>query len=591
MKRIHFSGLLASLLLLSQGVFAGRLAAQDADEASHSFYTCGSDWAQRLDYNTLLQETRQNNPALFDRMVAQAKGIAGPSLASDETFFVTSYTGQGIQSVPATLVYAGEDVIIWLADEYLNSVDPTIIEQLVAGLEDRVKEGPATADPNKGIIANDIKIFGEPVTDKWSGGEVKLHIFLLNIVSPLDGGVIEGYFSPYDQTSNPGSNQRNLLYVDLKQLIGGNEENVENVLGTIAHEFQHLINYSRYNGPSNKTHWIYNEGLSEVASIRNGYWNRDGGNYLKAPNRFSYFDAPTNSNNADTILRGYERAMLWIHYLSERFGDEFLYNLVATTGNSLEPVRTAMQQSGNGSDVETVMGDFWAANYVQGNSAFQGDIQYQYGFPISQRPSATVNKGGAPDPAKTDSVSILAHAAYYPRYASNNPELSGLKVNFSSGSSPYKVHAVLFRPDGSMEVQPVNLDEDHVFGGFSTLIFSIANVSGSEQTVEWTTERADVSGVEDYSTKQGILALTDIVPNPARESAEFHFHTATAGVVRLDLFDVRGAIVRQVVEGQRVAAGDKSITVDLSELPAGVYTARIQDDAGAMAVRQVVVVK
>lgn len=589
MKRIHFSGLFAFVLLISQGVFVAKVAAQEADE--HSAFTCGSDWARQLDYEKLLENTRQNNPALFDRMVARSKGLEQPSLAAGETFFVTDYSTGTLKSIQATLVHEGDDALIWLADEYLSSVDESLIAGLVAGLESKVKEGPATLDPNKGIIANDIEIFGEPVPDKWSSGSVKLHILLLNIVSPISGGSIEGYFSPYDQTSRPGSNERNLLYVDLKQLVNGNQEDVEDVLGTVAHEFQHLINYSRYNGPSNKTHWIYNEGLSEVASIRNGYWERDGGEYLKLPNRFSYFDAPTNSNNADTILRGYERSMLWLHYLSERFGDEFLYNLVAATGSSLEPVRSAMHQSGNGSDVEKVMGEFWVANYVQAASGFQGEDEYRYTFPVSSRPSATVNKGGAPQQVRKDSMSILPYAAYYPRYPNVDAAGTGLKVKFPSNENWHTVHVVLYRPDGSIEVQPMNLDEEYLFTGFTTAVFAIANVSSGEQTFHWTVERVELSGVEDYATTKGVLAFSDVVPNPVRGNAQFRFSTAKGGRVQLDLFDVRGGLVQQALNAERYSSGEQSVTLDLSNLPAGVYTVRLQDESGAMAVRQVVVVK
>lgn len=591
LNRIRIAGLLSIALLLASGVFADRLAAQEADVHSGAFYTCGSDRARQTDYDEVLQKTRQQNPALFERMVSIAKGNEGPSLSGDETFFVTDYATGTMKSMEATLVHEGEDALIWLADDYVNSVSPQIIAGLVQGLEDNVKEGPATLDPNKGIIANDIEIFGAPVQDRWSNGAVKLHILLLNISSPIDGGSIEGYFSPYDQTSRPGSNKRNLLYVDLKQLLGGDQNDVDDVLGTIAHEFQHLINHSRYNGQSDKTHWIYNEGLSEVASIRNGYWERDGGDYLKSPNRFSYFDAPSGSGNADTILRGYERSMLWLHYLSERFGDEFLYNLVAATGLNLEPVRTAMQQSGKGSDVETVLGEFWVANYVQGTSAFQGDNQFRYAFPVSSRPSATFNKGGAPEEAQTESASILPHAAFYPRYASNNPSASGLKIRFVSGAGSYKVHAVLYRTNGSIEVQPVSLDEDHIFGGFTSIIFTLVNVGTSEQNVEWVAERADISGVQDYTTRNGVLAFTEIAPNPVRGEARFSFRAANSGPVRLDLFDMRGGKVREMTQGQGYGTGDQTVTLDLSDLPAGVYTARLQDQSGAMAIRQVVVVK
>lgn len=592
MKRFHIFSICALVSFVSQILFAGTLAAQEVE--SHSAYTCGTDWANHLDYDSLLEATRRNNPDVYERMVEKAKGVDRAQLAGGESFFVVSQAGQGFQVMTASMIHGGADAVIWLADDYLGSIGQETIDALVTGLEQRVKEGPTTRDPNKGVIENDIDIFGEPVKDRWSDGEVKLHILLLDIESPIDGGSIEGYFSSFDQTTYYGSNERNLLYVDLKKLVQGGTSTVDEILGTIAHEFQHLINYSRYKGPGNKTHWIYNEGLSEVASIRNGYRDRDAGEYLKSPNRFSYFDAPTGSGSADTILRGYERSMLWIHYLSERFGDEFLYHLVPATGSNLEPVRSAMQQTGNGSDVESVMGQFWAANYVQGTSTFQGESQFKYTYPVSARSSTTVNKGGAPEEPEEFAVDVLGHAAYFPRYVSTNPSALGVKVRFIPNDSPYKVHAVLFRPDNSIEVRPVDIGEEQIFGNYTNAIFAVANVSGSMQTIRWVAEVAEIgniSGVSDYATATGVLAFTDIAPNPVRDEARFTFRTAGSGTVRLDLIDVRGGIVRRIPDVGPDGAGARSLTLDLSDLPAGVYMARLQDESGAIAARQVVVVK
>ena len=561
------------------------LSAQTEGERSGG-YTCGSDWARQVDYEAALEITRQNNPALYQRMVAGVPAYhekEGQVLAG-LPFWVNSRTGQGFQSVEATLMDTAGGVWVWLVDDYVQQIAPSTIEKLMYGLAEHVKEGPNTRNAEQGVMANDIAIFGDPPRDVWSDGLALLHVLLLNIESPIDGGVISGYFSAYDQTSNPGSNNRNLLYIDLRQLLNQNQAAVDKTLGTIAHEFQHLINFNRYTGIASQaeTHWIYNEGLSEVASLRNGYHDRTATEYLRRPNRFAYFDAPIGSGNADTILRAYQRSMLWVHYLSEQFGDEFLYELVAAPGNSLDPVRTAMQRSGNGDTATNVFAAFWTANYLQDAGGFSGDPIFQYQYPLGGIAGTTQKFDSAG--LATESETIKGYGAFLPRYFNTDSLEKSFRVRFLPGSSEYKVHAVIFQNTGTIAVQPMEVDQEYLFERFTGLVFVIVNTNSSDRTITWTLERGTVS-VHDTPALAADLDVTGVRLNPNGDQLTLDLLAGRSGNVALEFFTVQGERVLPDGNNQWLDAGERRIVRDVSTLPSGTYLLRLRSAHGAVLTR------
>jgi hypothetical protein len=78
-------------------------------------------------------------------------------------------------------------------------------------------------------------------------------------------------------------------------------------------------------------------------------------------------------------------------------------------------------------------------------------------------------------------------------------------------------------------------------------------------------------------------------PNPASTSSTVYIMLPHAGIVSLRMFDALGREVRTILDGN-VAAGERSVTVDVSDLPAGVYFYRL-DAEGMSRVQSVRVVK
>ena len=597
MKHLYQPVLWSALICLTFLPLNG-LFAQNGQELPHpDHYTCGSDWARQVDDDAVNKRTRRENPELFQQLVAHAKKQNNPGslLASassdliDEFWIVNRRTGQR-EKRTAVSRYVSDNAIIWVDVRDTGRITSSTIDKLVEGLEVRVKPGPNTRDVEAGIIENDIAIFGPPPLDTWTQMEDFVHLFILE----LEESEVNGYFYPADQDPGIlGSNNRNLLYINSRRLLGNpSTRAVDGVLGTIAHELQHLINYRHYSGSGSdrETHWLYNEGLSEVARLRTGYKDRTAFATMGQPNRFAWFDAPIGVGGLDTILAAYERGMLFTHYLSEQFGDGFLKQLVIAGGRNLEPVQNALDAINNDTDPEHVFAEFWVANYLRDNSTFQGDGKYRYRLDVAERTPTTISMGFPSNGIAQEEMQLRSYAAVLPRYANPDQSSAGLNVRFLQSGRKYDVHAVIFRNGGGIDVQRIAIDQNHIIERFTNVVFVVASLAGDGQTVSWTTEQTLV-GVDDYSTRAGALSITALAPNPVQNVARIGFRTDAPGTISLSLYDMDGRVVRRVIDAKHYEAGAHVEAIDVTALPDGVYTVHMIDEFGAMSVRQIVIVR
>ncbi len=595
-------------MLLLVGVVDLRAQGESHEEhgplvgADGSVYTCGSHYMSEFDHAAAMERTRERNPEMYAKIMAMAEGKRErPSItAADEDLIIWTFNmsdrdnpGQYTQ-VDAKLVHRGDSILIWVDVRDTNHVRQSTVDALAVGLEQKVRETSYTRDANTGIVGNDIAIFGPtpaPVEDVFPG---YICSFFLTDISEgqLTGGIIEGYFSPWDQTTNPGSNRMNILYIDSREGLGNQTSGaIDGVIGTMAHEFQHLINHGRYTGVSGdaSTHWIYNEGLSEVAAIRNGYSTRKANNFTADPNRFSFFTLPTSGTDGNIVLIAYSRAMLYTHYLSERFGDAFLYELTAAGGVGLAPTRKAMEKSGLGSNAEEVYSDFWVANYLISTTNFQGDPKYLYSYPVHGS-MARETLGAVPSSPVEYTKELVGHGAHAQRFINNDREGTGMKVTFKKAGRPYGVHAILTRDGGAIEVTRLEVDREYTFENFIQIAFTVANVGSEGVAVTWNVSGVTL-GVDDYRSAPDLFAVTQIAPNPTTGTGVISFTNSEPTTVRAEIFDVRGEQVGTIADDYRAEIGTHTLPFASSTLTPGVYTIRLQDGRGNVAVRQVVVVR
>lgn len=151
-------------------------------------------------------------------------------------------------------------------------------------------------------------------------------IILLMDINKTKGGSSQvlGYFNPSDMH---GNNKGEILYMDL---INAND-NTDKAIGTIIHEFQHLINYNYViSGERNEMSSWLNEALSESTSILFNKTTAE--SRINEFNKINYYcfytwNAPkqrvTNGNDNKVTTNGlfnYPSASVFMHWLYQKNG-------------------------------------------------------------------------------------------------------------------------------------------------------------------------------------------------------------------------------------------------------------------------------
>jgi hypothetical protein len=195
----------------------------------------------------------------------QTKGMA-------TSYMAASYKeGDKVEFWSADNLYASDKVdndgdgLIDEPDEYMYKLNATL-KKVANHAYIFVEDGQTVSNADINHVANefdntiypnDTNTFGsEPDVD----GDPKIFILLLNIRDknyhdPTYPFYIAGYFQSYQETTEPYSNHKDMIYIDVNPGNPGTSEY------TIAHEFQHMIHW---NQDADEELWI-NEGLADYA--------------------------------------------------------------------------------------------------------------------------------------------------------------------------------------------------------------------------------------------------------------------------------------------------------------------------------------
>jgi hypothetical protein len=259
-----------------------------------------------------------------------------------------------------------------------------------------------TAEYDSNIHDKIINAFGDFDDMEQSGeeGYGKVILLLLDIkdgyINGDSGGYVAGYFDSthmYETTTYSYSNRADMLFIDVNPgLVDDNgdglTDELDQMYSTIAHELQHLINFSRTTGSNRKDLWI-NEGLSTAAE------------YIYNPantSRIDYF------NDSNTLIEGYygtipygNNFFVWEGYWEKEYGDVLadyataylffrwlgihasngmgIYKEIInnTNGNYLSVTATASNRiNSQFSSWEKLLGAWMTANYYNSSTGFYG---------------------------------------------------------------------------------------------------------------------------------------------------------------------------------------------------------------------------
>jgi hypothetical protein len=241
---------------------------------------------------------------------------------------------------------------IWVEVEELamSHVDDTDVATLEEALLVATPDG--SIDPTQGIVANNNAYFGAPPD---VDGDGRLDILLYNIVegSGQDNLYIAGYVTSSDLSQFGGGNHKDVLYLDTDP--GITTRPIDELLGTAAHEYQHLIHY---NYDLNELTFV-NEGLSEWAEVLNGYLPRP---MTQLQNPALYNIGLLSWEGSANILDDYRRAGLYTAYLAERLGPDATASITrqSTRGRTGYEAVTGPA----GLDFELVLQDYHTANFL-----------------------------------------------------------------------------------------------------------------------------------------------------------------------------------------------------------------------------------
>lgn len=537
---------------------------------------CGTFIMNDGRHREALANTARSNPQFYRELVERAKRPAAPrTLSAPDDFFTFAVrNGQTFDPVTAKLVFFGRRARIWVDVRDTTFVRKNTIAVMARALD--TATAAASRNPNKGIIENDEEVFGQPPINKFDPATPMVEDFLLtDIKTEISGGNILGFFSPLDQTEEPGSNRMNILYIDTKPGLGNQSASALNgVLSTIAHEYQHLIHFRH----SPEADLLYNEGCSEVASTLNGYFDRPNTAFLSNTN-LAFFRWSRDDGNQVEI--DYQRGLTFVRYLFEQYGESFLTKLVASTSSDIDRLSDALVGVGRPSEWQSTFKGFWTANYVVRNYS---DPRYVWKRALSNSAAKITNNNANVVPPSGEAV-VQQFAAIYNLYSFTTP--AGISIRFQA-SGPYTVMAILYRGTTVEEVREFPANTQITLGndvGYAKIVFVVINLSYNAQTIRWTAQ-ALTSDVDDAEGSR--IALQGVSPNPAAGPMTVRYRTNGHEPVTLEAYDMRGALVRRFVDAERLAPGDHSALFDPAGLPSGVYTIRMRQGAATTAMRAIV---
>ena len=317
-----------------------------------------------------------------------------------------------------------------------------------------------------GIYERTQQLFGKEWLANPTGGrdgDTKINLVILSAAS-IGGENLFGFFRPADEETGANSNQGEILYLNASKFSG----DMYDGLATIAHEYQHMINYNQKfirDGafPKKVEDVTLDEGFSVNSEDLNGYnlASQGGGNsfifgtvrsYLASPATQSFF--VFNNAQAD-----YGAGYLYIRYLWNRLGEAILFQLVTSPNvgrsNISDVTQIPFPQS---------FQDWAVTNQISGLAGTPPtNLKYTEGF--TTRGTYTIRGSGSqtlngPTPASSvsnltpasNNVSLPAWAVRYTRYTGGTGATLNLNLD---GDSRIKNNLILESPSGTFSsLQP-----------------------------------------------------------------------------------------------------------------------------------------
>ncbi len=263
----------------------------------------------------------------------------------NRNFWAKNFDTDTHYEIESTLLASGEYCLIYMQDSIIQQVGAGVAQSNCENYRDEFDSliyptvVELTGNPN-GTLGD---IDGDP-----------------RIVILINNNYVS-YYSQYNEIEYAYSNHCEMIYIYYFNGL---------ILDTIAHEFCHLI---WFNYEFDEVHFIL-EGLAEYATYKCGYLDADNNescrtnDFLQNPNDpLVYFDV---------TAKDYGASYLFTFYLAERFGTQFLTDLVQHDDDGAQGIETALMDVGYNISFNQLYLD-WITALTINELGFEDD---RYGF-------------------------------------------------------------------------------------------------------------------------------------------------------------------------------------------------------------------
>ena len=296
----------------------------------------------------------------------------------------------------------------------------------------------------------------------------KIIILLMDINKTKgSGNQVLGYFNPSDMH---GNNKGEILYMD----ISNANNKTDNAIGTIIHEFQHLINYSYViSGERNEMSSWLNEALSESTSILFNKATVE--SRIEGFNNINYYcfytwDIPTNisNNNKNNTHVNYPSASVFMNWLYQKNGsNDSIFKTIASSkelGDYNKVLSAAKGISGYSvnswdgllldwmSEIVTNGGNNWKTTNKPTNNCASGDVSL---YPGAMIVCDSYTNGASGNIVKTN---VSGKTIVLNKDITLGKGATSVKVSVSSqASSKARMKRSAIRNDNNEESRDINI--------------------------------------------------------------------------------------------------------------------------------------
>lgn len=254
-------------------------------------------------------------------------------VGSSKTFWVTDMTTEADYQINARLASSGAKANVWVHNNHITDADAA---KLANEFDTKIYPSVTNYFAKESDVDRDgkINILCYDIYDGYAGY----------------GGYYGGYFYSRDLYNVPHSNQSEIFYIDTYPTMGeGSIKNVTKAYGTLAHEFQHMVNFNQ-NVLSEKNDYMptwLDEGLAEAAEQV----------YEGRPliSRLQYYNASESITNGHSLLKwedngdslsNYSLSYLFMQYIKiqTKQGDAIFKEILQDPNNDYKAIENVAKK-------------------------------------------------------------------------------------------------------------------------------------------------------------------------------------------------------------------------------------------------------